>query len=47
MTYANAPFMKKALQITEQKRKSNVQHYCKSDDFRAGFKVAEWEMFYH
>ena len=39
--------MKKVLHITERKRKSNVHHYCKSDDFRAGFKVAEWRMFCH
>ena len=39
--------MKKILHITERKRKSNVHHYCKSDDLRAGFKVAEWGMFCH
>jgi hypothetical protein len=47
MAYIYTPFMKKVLHITERKRKSNVQHYCKSDDFRAGFKVAEWRMFCH
>jgi hypothetical protein len=47
MTYVNTPFMKKVLHITERKRKSNVQHYCKSDDFRASFKVAKWRMFCH
>ena len=47
MTYVNAPFMKKVLHITERKRKSNIHHYCKSDDFRAGFKVAEWRVFCH
>ena len=45
MTYVNAPFMKKVLHITERKRKSNVQHDCKSDDFRAGFEVAKWKIF--
>ena len=39
--------MKKVLHITERKRKSNVHHYCKSDDFRAGFEVAEWGVFCH
>ena len=47
MTYVNAPFMKKVLNITERKRKSNVQHYCKSDDLRDGFEVAEWRVFCH
>jgi len=47
MTYANASLMKKVLHITKRKRKSNVHHYCKSDDFRAGFKVAEWRVFCH
>ena len=23
-----------------------VRHYCKSDEFRAGFKVAEWRVFF-
>jgi hypothetical protein len=32
---------------TNRKRKSNVHHYCKSDDFRAGFKIAEWRVFCH
>ena len=41
------PFMKKVLNITERKRKSNVQHDCKSNDFRAGFKVAKWRVFCH
>ena len=31
----------------ERKRKSNVHHYCKSDDFRARFEVAEWGVFFH
>ena len=47
MAYIYTPFMKKVLHITERKRKSNVQHYCKSDDFRARFKVAEWRVFCH
>ena len=47
MTYVNAPFMKKVLRITERKRETNVQHYCKTNDFRAGFEVAEWGMFCH
>ena len=47
MAYIYTPFMKKVLHITERKRKSNVHHYCKSDDLRAGFKVAKWEMFCH
>ena len=47
MTYVNAPFMKKVLHIAKRKWKTNIQHDCKSDDFRAGFKVAEWGMFCH
>ena len=47
MAYIYTPFMKKVLHVTERKRKSNVQHYYKSDDFRAGFKVAKWRMFCH
>ena len=47
MAYIYTPFMKKVLNITERKRKSNLKHYCKSDDFRAGFEVAEWGMFCH
>ena len=45
--YIYTPFMKKALHITKGKRKSSVHHYCKTNDFRAGFKVAEWRMFCH
>jgi hypothetical protein len=47
MTYVNAPFMKKVLHITERKLKTHIKHDCKSDDFRAGFKVAKWGMFCH
>ena len=47
MANVDTPFMKKVLHITELKRETNVHHYCKSDDFRAYFKVAEWRMFYH
>ena len=47
MTYIYTPFMKKVLHITERKRETNVHYYCKSDDFRAGFKVAKWWMFCH
>jgi len=47
MTYANAPFMKKVLHITERKRKSNVQHYCKSDNVWTGLKVAKRRLFCH
>ena len=45
--YIYTPFMKKVLYITERKRKSNVHHYGKSDDFGAGFEVAEWRVFCH
>ena len=45
--YIYTPFMKKVLHITKRKWKSNIQHDCKSDDFRAGFEVAEWRMFCH
>ena len=47
MAYIYTPFMKKVLHITKRKRKTNVHHYCKSDDFRAGFEVAEWGVFCH
>jgi hypothetical protein len=45
--YIYTPFIKKVLHITKGKRKSNVQHDCKSNDFRAGFKVAKWRVFCH
>ena len=45
MAYIYTPFMKKVLHITERKRETNVHHYCKSDDLRAGFKVAKWRVF--
>ena len=45
MAYVNAPFMRKVLHITKLKQKTNVQHECKSGDFRAYFKVAEWRIF--
>jgi hypothetical protein len=44
-TYLHTPFMKKVLHITERKRETDIQHYCKSDDVRTGFKVAEWGLF--
>ena len=45
--YIYTSLMKKVLHITQRKRKSNVQHYGKSDDFRAGFEVAKWGRFCH
>ena len=45
MAHIYTPFMKKVLHITERKRETNIKHYCKSDDFRAGFEVAEWGVF--
>ena len=47
MAYIYTPFMKKVLNITKRKLETNIVHYCKSDDFRAGFKVAKWGMFCH
>jgi hypothetical protein len=47
MAYIYTPFMKKILYITKRKWKSNIQHDCKSNDFRAGFEVAEWGVFCH
>ena len=47
MAYINAPLMKKVLHIPERQRKTDVKHYGKSDDFRAGFELAEWGMFGH
>ena len=43
MAYIYTPFMKKVLYITKRKWKSNVHHYCKSDDVRTGFKVSKKE----
>ena len=45
--HVDTPFMKKVLYITKRKWKTNIQHDCKSDDFRAGFEVAEWGVFCH
>ena len=45
--YIYTPFAQQVLHITKRKRKSNIHHYCKSDDFRAGFKVAKWGVFCH
>ena len=47
MTYANAPFMKKVFYIAKRKWEPNIQHYCKTDDFRAGFELAKWRVFCH
>ena len=47
MAYIYTSLMKKVLHITQRKRKSTVHHYGKSDDFRAGFKVAKWGVFCH
>ena len=46
-TYVNTPFMKKVLHITERKRETDIQHYCKSDDVWTGFKVAKRRLFCH
>jgi hypothetical protein len=46
MTYLHTPFMKKVLHITEPKRETDIQHYCKSDNVWTGFKVAEWRVFW-
>jgi hypothetical protein len=45
MANVDALFIKKVLHITERKRETNVHHYCKSGDFRAYFKIAEWRIF--
>jgi hypothetical protein len=47
MTHLHTPFMKKVLHITERKRETDIQHYCKSDDIWMGFEIAEWRMFCH
>jgi len=47
MTYLHTPFMKKVLHITERKRETDIQHYCKSDDFWASFKVVKRRLFCH
>jgi hypothetical protein len=45
MTYLHTPFMKKVLHITERKRETDIQHYCKSDDVRASIKIAKIRTF--
>jgi len=35
------------LHITERKRETDIQHYCKSDDVRTGFKVTKGRLFCH
>ena len=45
MTYINAPFMKKVFHITERKRKTDVQHYCQTDDLGARFEIENAECF--
>jgi len=45
--YLHTPFMKKVLHITERKWETDIQHYCKSDDVRTGFKVAKRRLFCH
>ena len=47
MTYINAPLMKTVFYIAKRKWEPNIQHDCKSDGFRASFKVAKWRMFDH
>jgi len=47
MPYVNTSFIKKVLYITKRKWETNIQHYRKLDNFRAGFKVAKWRMFCH
>ena len=47
MANVDAPFMQKVFHMTERKRETNLYRYCKLDDFRDYFKVAEWRMFYH
>ena len=47
MTYINAPLMKKVFYIAKRKWEPNIQHDCKSDDFRARFKVAKWGVVCH
>jgi hypothetical protein len=47
MTYLHTPFMKKVLHITERKRETDIQHYCKSEDVRTGFKVTKGRLFCH
>jgi hypothetical protein len=36
-----------SLRITKIKEETNLHHYGKSGDFRAGFKVAKWGVFCH
>ena len=38
MAYIYTPFMKKVLHITKRKWKTNIQHDCKSYDFRPSLK---------
>ena len=43
----NLTLAQQVLHIANRKRKSNIHHYSKPDDLRAGFEVAEWGVFYH
>jgi hypothetical protein len=36
-----------SVSLNAKTRGSNIKHYCKSDDFRARFKVAKWRVFCH
>ena len=44
MAYIKPPFTKKVLHITKRKRKSNPQHYCKPDDFRAIAEIVKRDL---
>ena len=43
----HASFMHKVFYISKRERKSHIQHDCKLDDLRAGFKIAERNLIGH
>ena len=45
--HVSTTLMKQVFYITKRKWEPNIQHDCKSDDFRARFKVAKWRVFCH
>ena len=41
IAYIHASFMQQVFYISKREWKSHIQHNCKLDDFRNGFKIAE------
>jgi hypothetical protein len=47
MANINATLMQQILDVAKGKRKPDVHHHSKADDFRAGFEVTGWVAFCH